>query len=254
MGSRPRPVFVIAHPGHELRVHGWVERERPLVLVVTDGSGLQGRPRLAATARLLAKLGAEPGPVFGRLPDPALYKALLSGDHALFMGLADEIADTLVRTGATLVAGDALEGYNPSHDVCRMLLDTAVSHAEARTGRAIANNAILLASAPDSASAGGVVLVLDDAELERKRAAALAYEEMRSEVEPALARHGLEAYRREVLVPIRPFDWTPAEQPPFYERYGEGRVAAGRYRCVIRYREHLAPLGDALATAHACAP
>ncbi|HEX5854833.1 MAG TPA: hypothetical protein VFZ57_04365, partial [Thermoanaerobaculia bacterium] len=143
---------------------------------------------------------------------------------------------------------------NPSHDVCRMLLDTAVSHAEARTGRAIANNAILLAGAPGSESASDVVFVLDDAALERKRAAALAYEEMRGEVEPALERHGLEAYRREVLVPIRPFDWTPAEQPPFYERHGEGRVAAGLYRRVIRFREHLAPLGNALATAHARVP
>jgi hypothetical protein len=254
MDSQAQTVLVIAHPGHELRVHGWVERERPLVLVVTDGSGLEGRSRLAATARLLARLGARPGTVFGRLSDSALYAALLAGDHALFTGLADEIADTLVRTGATQVAGDALEGYNPSHDVCRMLLDTAVSRAEARTGRAIANNAIPLAGAPDSEVTGGVVLFLDDAELERKRAAALSYEEMRSEVEPALARHGLEAYRREVLVPIRPFDWTPAEQPPFYERHGEGRVAAGLYRRVIRYREHLAPLGDALAIAHACAP
>lgn len=249
MDSLPRPVFVIAHPGHELPVHGWVERERPLVLVVTDGSGPEGRPRLAATARLLARLGAEPGPVFGRLADRALYEALLAGDHALFAGLADEIADTLVRTGATLVAGDALEGYNPSHDVCRMLLDTAVSRAEARTGRAIANNAILLAGAPGSETAGVVVLVLDDAALERKRAAALAYEEMRSEVEPALARYGLEAYRREVLVPVRPFDWTPPERPPFYERHGEARVAAGLYRRVIRFREHLEPLGAALAPA-----
>jgi len=254
MDSRPRPVFVIAHPGHELRVHGWVERERPLVLVLTDGSGPLGRSRLASTAGLLARLGAEPGTVFGRLPDSALYEALLAGDHALFTGLADEIAGTLVRTGATLVVGDALEGYNPSHDVCRMLLDTAISLAEARTGQAIANNAILLAGAPDPESACSVILVLDDAALERKRAAARDYGEMRSEVELALTRHGLEAYRREVLVPIRPFDWTPAEQPPFYERHGEDRVAAGVYRRVIRYREHLAPLGDALATAHACVP
>lgn len=254
MESQRRPVLMIAHPGHELRVHGWIEKERPLVLVLTDGSGPQGRSRLASTTRLLIQLGAEPGPVFGRLPDCALYEALLAGDHALFSGLADEIADTLIRTGTTLVAGDALEGYNPSHDVCRMLLDTAVSHVEARTGRAIANHAILLAGAPGSESAGSVVLVLDDAALERKRAAALAYEEMRSEVEPALARHGLEAYRREVLVPIRRFDWTPAEQPPFYERHGEVRVAAGLYRRVIRFSEHLAPLGAALAAANVCVP
>nr|MDP9120522.1 hypothetical protein [Acidobacteriota bacterium] len=35
--SAPRPpqraALVIGHPGHELRVHGWLERARPLVLV-----------------------------------------------------------------------------------------------------------------------------------------------------------------------------------------------------------------------------
>src|SRR5207302_1404403 len=29
--------LLVAHPGHELRVHGWLERERPLVFVLTDG-------------------------------------------------------------------------------------------------------------------------------------------------------------------------------------------------------------------------
>jgi hypothetical protein len=44
---------------------------------------------------------------------------------------------------------------------------------------------------------------------------ALAYVEMLGEVEPAIARHGLEAFRREVLRPARPFAWTPPERPPF---------------------------------------
>jgi hypothetical protein len=33
---------------------------------------------------------------------------------------------------------------------------------------------------------------------------------------------------------------------PFYERYGEQQVAAGLYTYVIRHREHLKPLADAL--------
>ena len=32
----------------------------------------------------------------------------------------------------------------------------------------------------------------------------------------------------------------------FYERYGAGRVAAGRYGQVLRYREHFEPLAEAV--------
>jgi hypothetical protein len=33
---------------------------------------------------------------------------------------------------------------------------------------------------------------------------------------------------------------------PYYEEYGEKRVAEGKYGEVIRYREHVLPLAEAL--------
>src|SRR5215470_12779269 len=91
-----RAALVLAHPGHELRVHGWLEAARPLVFVLTDGSGHSDRGRLASTTRVLEQAGAERGPLYGRLTDRALYGALLAGDHALFDGLADELAATFL--------------------------------------------------------------------------------------------------------------------------------------------------------------
>jgi hypothetical protein len=245
----PRPVLAIGHPGHELRAHGWVERERPLVLVLTDGAGSTGRSRLESTAALLDGLGAPRGAVFGRMPDVAFYDALLAGETALFTALAGEIADILVAEGAEVVVGDALEGYNPAHDVCRMLLDAAVVEASVRVGRPVANYDFLLAGAPGVEGPGGFEFVLDDAALVRKRDAALAYGAMRSEVEPALSRYGLEAFRVERFRRVGVPAWTPAELPPSYERHGEARVASGRYRRVIRWTEHVAPLAEALASA-----
>jgi hypothetical protein len=35
-------------------------------------------------------------------------------------------------------------------------------------------------------------------------------------------------------------------EAPFYERHGARRVAEGRYRTVIRYREHVRPIAAAL--------
>jgi hypothetical protein len=37
-----------------------------------------------------------------------------------------------------------------------------------------------------------------------------------------------------------------AGEVPYYETYGEQRVAAGAYDRVLRFREHLLPLADAL--------
>src|SRR5262245_21413951 len=76
-GPEGRPALVIAHPGHELRIHGWLCQHRPTVFVLTDGSGRGGRSRLGTTGRVLAQAGAEPGSIFGRYPDAAVYQALL---------------------------------------------------------------------------------------------------------------------------------------------------------------------------------
>jgi len=52
--------LIIAHPGHELRVHHWLEKTRPLVFVLTDGSGRTAQSRLHSTTRILERAGATP--------------------------------------------------------------------------------------------------------------------------------------------------------------------------------------------------
>src|SRR5206468_10486420 len=71
-----RAALVIAHPGHELRVHAWVELAQPLAFVLTDGSGHTGQSRLASTSRLLDQTGASSGGIYGRLTDGVLYTAI----------------------------------------------------------------------------------------------------------------------------------------------------------------------------------
>ena len=71
--------LVVAHPGHELRVHGWLEKARPQVFVLTDGSGPTGSSRLRSTTRVLDRAGATAGCIYGRLADRVFYQALLAG-------------------------------------------------------------------------------------------------------------------------------------------------------------------------------
>jgi hypothetical protein len=243
----PRAALVIAHPGHELRVHRWLELTRPLVFVLTDGSGRAGSSRLAATSEILQRCGARPGLIYGRMADRELYQALLDGRHGLFAELAEELAEALHREAIELVAGDAVEGFNPGHDVGRLLLNAAVASLRDAGGR-IENRDFLLDGAPDGLSprerATATRIQLDAPALGRKLAAARFYPGLGEEVERALARFGSDAFQTEWLRQVRygvALEGLVAE-PPFYETYGERQVAAGVYPRALRYRDHVAPL------------
>jgi hypothetical protein len=245
--TSPRAALFIAHPGHELRVHGWLERVRPLVFVLTDGSGHTERGRLGSTTEVLQRAGARAGTIYGRLTDRRLYRALLDREVDLFASLADELAEALDREGIEIAAGDAAEGFNPGHDVCRLLLNAAVSRVAAR-GRTIPSYEFPLEAAPDAEVPGSLRLDLDDAALERKLAASRGYPEMAYEVDKALASFGVAAFRTEVLRPVDfAFDFAGRfPHPPYYESYGEKQVAKGVYGEVLRFRDHFEPLAREL--------
>jgi hypothetical protein len=244
-------VLVVGHPGHELRVYGWMRSARPVVHVLTDGSGSDGEPRIDSSTALIESVGGACGSVYGRMSDREIYSAILSGDHARFLALAEELAAALIRDDVAVVAGDAVEGFNPSHDVCRYVVNAAVRIAQA-AGRTIDCYAFPLEGAPnfcpESLRGGALLLQLDDETLARKLDAARAYAELRSEVEHALRHFGSEPFRSECLWRVDladPYGWDP-DCIPYYESYGAQRVARGAYQQVVTFREHVKPLADAL--------
>jgi hypothetical protein len=169
----------------------------------------------------------------------------------LFIGLADEMADVLVRDSIDCVVGDGAEGYNPTHDICRLLVNTAVTIAQQIRGTEIANFAFPLVARPDLAGehldGWTLCIELDDAALERKMRAARAYAELTDEVAAALTAWGVDAFRKEYLRSVDArHKHEPGGIPPFYEQYGEQKVASGTYDSVIRYSSHVRPLADAL--------
>jgi hypothetical protein len=265
----------IAHPGHELCVHGWLESARPRVFVLTDGSGRLGQSRIGSTTKVLRQAGAEPGTIYGRLTDAEIYQAILDHDFELFLSIADEFAETLERDEADSVTGDAIEGFNPTHDVCRLIINAAVKLARLRYGRMIANTDFLLVgrhdTQPPKLRAQTTWLRLTEDAFRRKLESARGFPELRSEIDAALdgelqalRQHaelgakltlqynavGLEAYRVECLRPVdeRRSRLEFSNELPFYERYGELRVSEGNYQSVIRYREHILPIAESLQT------
>jgi hypothetical protein len=242
---------VIAHPGHELRVHGWLEWARPTVFVLTDGSGHGSQSRLASSTRLIQRSGGRMGNICGRFTDRELYDTVLGGRVSVLTGLVTELAEAFVAGGFEYVVADAAEGYNPGHDLCRYLVDAAVQAARADLPETFRSFEMDLAAAPAAGSPSdrAVCLDLDEDALERKLGAAREYVEMAAEVDAALDQWGAAAFRHERLRETATGDadeQEPAEIPPYYERHGERRRAEGTYDQVIRYHEHIRPLRAAL--------
>jgi hypothetical protein len=229
-----------------------MEEFRPIYCCLTEGSGGNGTSRIASTGALLSRVGVTPGPIYGRYPDKEVYQLLLDGHVEVFTQLASELADFLVEARITYVAGDAVEGFNPVHDVCRFVIDGAVERVRRRTGRVIQNHDFVLDGKPDacpeSLRAGLTRVDLDDEALDRKIEAAFAYRELREEVDLALGRFGRGAFGVEYLRPtttrimLEQFD----HDLPVYEQYGQIRVNERRYDEIIRYRQHVLPVRRAI--------
>ena len=291
-----RAALVVAHPSHELRVHGWLEQTRPYVCILTDGAGRSGEPRLARTSEVLARAGATQGAIYGPLTDLDVYAAILNGDSELFAELVEELAHAFVAEQIEYVVGDAAEGYSVAHDICRVMIGAAVALAQHKHDHHVANFDFPVVGTPaEFQSTTDILLNLDDDAFARKVSAALAYSpKLARDVELALegapfqgirrfsepqiagevdveltaqvledleSRPTLKAQLRDLVagVPLDAFrvecfrsvnnemgtHWTTSD-PLFYELYGEKLVAAGHYEKVIRYREHMLPIAQAI--------
>lgn len=256
--------LIVAHPGHEIRVHAWMCQVRPRVFVLTDGSGHGETGRVGSSERVLSEAGASRGSCFGRWTDRDAYDLILDGRTDALLEVVEELAEGLVDQQVRYVLSDAVEGLNPVHDLCFVLTLAALRRASSRLDRTIGHFHFLLDADPGArlqASPDARVLPLSDAELRRKIDAARGYPELRREVDHALGTWGEDAFRREVMYPAPAdveafFESLPEAvgAVPGYESFGARRVAEGVYPRLLRFREHFEPLARALlepATARA---
>jgi hypothetical protein len=267
---------VIAHPGHEVRVHRWLELTRPVVFIITDGSGRSGESRLSSTSRLLADINVKPGHIFGHFTERRFYDAVLNQELSFFLRLAEELAQAFMDREIERVVGDAAEGYNSTHDVCRLLINAAVEIVNRAEASSICNYDFPVVGSPgacpEALRTEALWVHLDDDAFARKiNAARKYYPELLEETRETFAEDGvgpwreylreagaeqsalaencaLDQFRLECMRPVKgPCDYHERfSHLPFYERHGESRREAGFYDRVIRYREHLVPIAQTL--------
>lgn len=248
----PRTALVIGHPGHELKIFGWMTEHRPTVYVLTDGSGQNGISRLHATKNLLIQMGSDRGEVFGVATDKEIYQAILDQRFSFFLNILDAIATSFVRRSIGFVAGDLSEGFNPTHDLCRELINAVVAMVQRESKLSMPNYAFSLTEGESSYQPSHdhscMHLRLDDSLLARKLQAARGYIELNDEVQHAVQHFGEEYFAVECMKKISKPMLMPWPHPgkPYYERWGEQRKAEGKYSSVIRYREHIVPIVKAI--------
>lgn len=249
-----RTLLVLGHPGHELRMWQWVCQEKPVICVLTDGSGAGGQSRLSVTEQALESAGVHFSSRFTSVSDVQIYKAVLEQDLEFFVNLATQVRNLLLGEQFEVVVGDASEGYNPTHDICRLLIDSAVASA-AHHGRRVLNYSFPLMGHPNGNGTCNqdITLMLNEDQWQQKINLILAYGTeaggmLSAEIADTFNKFGKQAFKQEslFLMPLMKADARLTTDKPFYERHGELRVAEGVYRHVIRYNEHIYPIHQRL--------
>ena len=244
--------LVIGHPGHELRIHRFMEIYRPVVFVLTDGSGSKGASRLEKTKMIIHNTGSKEGSVMGKFSDKKIYELILGKNQGIFYNLALDLAISFKNHAIDIVVGDSNEGFSPTHDLCNYIMKAASRISGQKTGKVPDVYEFYLEAAPTAFPIDKkdklLRIELDESAFERKYRAALEYPELVFELDRFIKQYGKEPFQTELLwesnTEFNPSGWKNVL--PEYEISGRKRVDEGVYDNTITYKEHMLPLAEYL--------
>ena len=254
--SRPdaRLVAVLGHPGHELAIYGLLQRHPPAaVVVVTDGGGVQ---RVRESQEGLRRIGLLERTRYLDFPEAMFYDALLDFDVPFIRRVAARVRAAIVPLAPTDVLCDAVEFYNPVHDITLPVVRLALDGQAAAVyeiplvyevlGR---DDEYVVQRAPDTMRDRCVSFLLDERELDAKASARDdVYRSLHEQAGPELLRVPRDEMAREELVLAASHVAAPGAggRGLRYERRARLLHAEGRVERMIAYADHFAPLLDGL--------
>jgi len=253
--ATPR-VLVFSHPNHELAIYGLVQRLRPHLIFLTDGGGAK---RVEQTEQGLERIGLRDRAQFLDYPEAAFYDALLDGDVNLFREVAHRVRKVLDRIQPEQVFCDAVEFYNPIHDLSLPIVLAALAEAD---GVAVFEVPLVyqipgeveryaVQRMPASRAAGRVVVQLTEAELHAKLAARdEVYSLLRDQLGPVLDSLPDEHFAREEFSAASAVLPAPEDERVLrFEWRGKLHQQSGAVDRVITYAEHYLPVASSLRAA-----
>jgi hypothetical protein len=247
--------MVFSHPNHEAAVLGTISRLRPHIIYLTDGGA---DARVAETKQALRSY--QPASVhYLNHSEPSFYDALLGRDVPFFRAVSAEIRGIVQNLDSDAVYCDAVEFYNPVHDVTLPVVraalagyDFSVFEVPLIYQKAGPVEAFELQHVPASLANRGVWLQLTEEELAQKASTVRAgvytmlFAQLGTMLLDALpSRGGCESFlkARNTLPSPAP------EQVLRYETRGSLLKDAGAVRDVITFAGHYAPIFESLCGA-----
>jgi hypothetical protein len=123
-----KPALVVfSHPNHELAVFGLLQRLKPNIIYLTDGGG---RQRVEETKAGLGRIGLLDQATFLNHSEESFYQALIARDHAFFDEVKTELGALLETLEPGRIFCDAVEFYNPVHDLSLPIVRAAIPSAD----------------------------------------------------------------------------------------------------------------------------
>ena len=169
------------------------------------------------------------------------------GTRRCWRGTTISLIDVFSRMRADLAAArnvqivsDAVDGYNPIHDLA-YAFGQALSRGLGKTTKV--SKQLCSAAVPNVAGPVELEIQLPPAARARKMAAVETYSPLADEARRILERDP-HCFDRENLI-SQDFDWNSSWTPE-WELIGKQRVADGRYRNCITYRDNVQPAAQRL--------
>lgn len=117
-----KTVVVFSHPNHEIAVFATLKKLQPLMVFLTDGGG---EHRVEETRKGLRSIGIDSQACFLSHPEQSFYDALLHLDTDFFHKVSLELRMVLKSAKPEQILCDAVEFYNPVHDMTLAIVGAA---------------------------------------------------------------------------------------------------------------------------------
>lgn len=150
----------IAHAGHEVRLHGFLEIAKPYVFLLTDGSERTGHDMMMESIRVIDTavkqdkrlkidpkdegwkrawmiIQADRDPEQKHIKSPQIYAQILSQNTGFFEYYINFIASNLIRRNINYIVSDAIENKDCVQHMCRIMTDIALGFIVKNTGKQI---------------------------------------------------------------------------------------------------------------------
>lgn len=148
--------LAIAHPGHELRLHGFLEQAKPFVFILTDNSEATGQDMMWDSIKAIDRatkqgMNITPANMKSEFLRKAFKYSIQEGDKKVhlkdsmiqyevenmrtefFNDYTDWMAQKLIQYKINYLVCDATESWHLSHEVMRMLADIAIMKVKQKT-------------------------------------------------------------------------------------------------------------------------